>query len=506
MHSESKTPFLDQLAGKHRWLLPALLLALLALGLGIRLYDLTDPPMDFNPTRQLRGAIMARGYYYEMLPEAEPTQRDLAVSMARRMVEFEPPILEWLMAGVYLLLGAEHFWVARIVNSLIWLAGGWTLYRLAVRYVSAEAALVALGFYLFLPFSVYASRSFQPDPLMTVLTILVVYCAVRWTEEPAWKWVLLTGLCGGLAALVKVVAAYFIGGVMLALVLGTLGLWKALKDKQVWAMLALMVAPGTVYYLGVLGERSSNYYSNWGTSLLSLIAQPVFYFQWLDRLDDLVSPVLLFAALLGVLLSQPRLRLALIGWWAGYFIYGLTLPRHIITHDYYSIQLIPLVAFSLLPLAEALFQAALRQGKLWQAGVLGLLVFAMVFSLWTARSRLLGEDFRAEAQYWQALGEKLPANTNVIGLTQHYGHPLAYFGWRRVDLWPVTQQLRVAEIRGTIKDFDELFRARTKNNQLFLVTSSNQLAQQKLLKETLADYPLYLEGGGYTVYDLREKP
>lgn len=495
---------MDQLTGKRRWLLPALLIFLFALALGIRLYDLTDPPIDFNPTRQLRGAIMARGYYYEMLPDAEPTDRDLATSMARRMVEFEPPILEKLIALVYLLIGAEHFWIARIVNSLIWLVGGWVIYRLATRYVSAEAALVGLGFYLFLPFSVYVSRSFQPDPLMTVLTALVVYCALRWSEDPARKWVLLTGIFGGLAALVKVVAAYFIGGVMLALVLGTLGLWKALKDKQVWAMLLLMVAPGTIYYLGVLGERSSNYYSNWGTSLLSLIAQPIFYFQWLDRLDDLISPVLLFAALLGVLLSQPKMRLALIGWWVGYFVYGLTLPRHIITHDYYSIQLIPLVALSLLPLVELLFQRATKEGKFWQVGVVALLAFAMLFSLWTARSRLLGEDFRSEAQYWQALGNQLPKNANVIALTQHYGHPLAYFGWRRVDLWPVTQQLRVAELRGTIKDFDSLFKARTKNNDYFLVTSANQLDQQKLLKETLSDYPVYKKGGGFTIYDLRE--
>jgi hypothetical protein len=28
-------------------------MALLLIGLGIRLYDLTDPPLDFHPTRQL---------------------------------------------------------------------------------------------------------------------------------------------------------------------------------------------------------------------------------------------------------------------------------------------------------------------------------------------------------------------------------------------------------------------------------------------------------------------
>ena len=32
--------------------------------LAIRLYDLTDLPLDFHPTRQLVSFIKARGYYY----------------------------------------------------------------------------------------------------------------------------------------------------------------------------------------------------------------------------------------------------------------------------------------------------------------------------------------------------------------------------------------------------------------------------------------------------------
>ena len=45
---------------------------LLLLGLGIRLYDLTDAPLDFHPTRQLRGALIAPGIYYRWLPHADP--------------------------------------------------------------------------------------------------------------------------------------------------------------------------------------------------------------------------------------------------------------------------------------------------------------------------------------------------------------------------------------------------------------------------------------------------
>lgn len=40
-----------------------LILAIFAAGIGIRLYDLTDPPLDFHPARQIHSALMARGIY-----------------------------------------------------------------------------------------------------------------------------------------------------------------------------------------------------------------------------------------------------------------------------------------------------------------------------------------------------------------------------------------------------------------------------------------------------------
>ena len=51
-----------------------------AVGIGLRLYDLTDPPIDFHPTRQLRGALIARGMYYEMLPNPDPQLREDAIA------------------------------------------------------------------------------------------------------------------------------------------------------------------------------------------------------------------------------------------------------------------------------------------------------------------------------------------------------------------------------------------------------------------------------------------
>ena len=159
---------------------------LLALGGFLRLLDITDPPLDFHPSRQLRNSLVARDIYYSILPSATTEQRDLAASFARSVGKYEPPVTETIVAYTYLITG-ENIAVARVWSTFFWLVAGIALFDLMRRATSPWAALVALAFYLVLPFSVQASRSFQPDPLMTSAFVIGVYFLYRWSEEQTWK-------------------------------------------------------------------------------------------------------------------------------------------------------------------------------------------------------------------------------------------------------------------------------------------------------------------------------
>jgi len=74
------------------------LVGILIIGFGLRLTDLDDPPLDFNPTRQLRYAIIARGYYYERSPNLDPDSRAMAISHKDSMERLEPPVFETIVA------------------------------------------------------------------------------------------------------------------------------------------------------------------------------------------------------------------------------------------------------------------------------------------------------------------------------------------------------------------------------------------------------------------------
>ena len=71
------------------WLVNLIVILIFLLGFGIRALDLTDLPLDFNPTRQLLSAIKARGMYYQIARNVPEEQREIAVRQWK-----EAPVLD----------------------------------------------------------------------------------------------------------------------------------------------------------------------------------------------------------------------------------------------------------------------------------------------------------------------------------------------------------------------------------------------------------------------------
>jgi hypothetical protein len=486
--------------------LAVVVLALFLLGALVRLIDLFDQPLDFHPTRQLRNTIVARGLYYRQLPDADPERRQAALSFANSVGQYEPPILESLVALTYRFVGQELPWISRIYTMLFWLVGGLFLFDLARRMTSVDGALIAAGYYFLLPFAVQASRSFQPDPLMVMWFILAVYFLYRWSQDQRWRWVVLAGLSAGIAALVKVVIAYMIGGGAIAIVLVTLGFKRALRSPQTWVMAGLMALPSLLYYLVFSSSgRITEYVTAWTLALIQLIISPAFYVRWMGMLHSLFSLTILMIGLAGVILSTPRNRVFLAGLWLGYLVYGLTLPYQMYTHNYYHLQLTPLLALSLAPVAALVMRYVARQPRHWQLIFSGLLLVAAFYPAWVSRSTLVAEDFRSEPVYWEQIASHLPEDGNIIALTQDYGYRLMNYGWRKVSLWPITGEQELAELRGKGKSFEELFANHTENQAYFLITAFGQFNRQPDLQEHLeTNFPIVAEGDGYLIFHLRQ--
>ncbi len=507
-HSPARTSFFSSRAS---WI--AALLIIFGLGLAIRLYDLTDLPLDFHPTRQVLAALKARGMYYQTLKDMPAEQREFAIQQWKVRAEIEPEILERLVAFTYQFTG-EKLWVARIYSSIFWMIGGTFLFLLACDLTSTDGALAAVAIYLFLPYAVTASRSFQPDPLMVMFIILFWWAVYKWSSllpnlgegsgTRVWLLPLLAGLFGGLAILVKFVAAFFVIGGGLGAVLGCEPFRKTVRRPQVYVMTVLGILPGAAYIVygvwiaGYLGQQFG------GRFIPSLFLSPSYYLGWIEMLNAVIGGVTLMLALLGLFfLRQEKLRF-LLALWAAYALFGIVFNYHISSHDYYSLPLIPVAALSLAPLADWFLIQLARLTSGWtRLATYGLLLFGVSASLLNTRAEMKSIDYRPQAGMWAEIGQQM-GDSKAAGLTPDYGTSLAYWGWKNIESWPTSgDMIYHADLRQAKLDFEKRFNDIAASKDLFVVTDFADLNRQPLLKEKLySTYSIFSEGEGYIIFNL----
>lgn len=489
-----------------RRIFQTMILALVILaGFGIRIFDLTDPPLDFHPTRQLRSAILARSLYYQWNPDADPTLRDTAIRLGNALEVYEPPILESLTAGVYLAMGQEALWVSRVLNALFWSIGGLAFFWISRRYTGFYASLIGLAFYICLPFSIIASRSFQPDPWMVMWFLLAMAGLLRWMDTGRWIDAIMAGLLAGMAILVKMVTLFPLVFMWGAVILTQIDSPARYKNYRFYTAAALAAIPSVFFYLLNLGNRSSDFFSFWTVALSHLVLESNFYADWLVMIHNQFALTNVLVALMGTIIAKRELKALLVGGWVGYFIYGLFFPYQMVTHEYYHLMLIPLIGLSLTPVAESVVSLLVPQHGFWRWTSVIVLISACGYCLYVGRSVLIARSYANEPLAWQKIGEAIPSDGKVIALTSEYGNRLMYYGWRGIaGYWPASNDLKLFSMAGSAPtDFDDFFNEKTAGMDYFLVTMFSEFDAQPELKNILNNkYPIYSEGDGYVLYDL----
>ena len=480
------------------------LIILFGLGFGIRLFDLTDLPLDFHPTRQLLSALKARGMFYRTAPGIPDWQRKMSLQQWRTRAEVEPEVVEHLVAFTYKFTG-EQLWIARVYSSLFWVIGGVFLFLLIKDLISIDGAMIATSYYLFLPYAVIASRAFQPDPLMVALIIAFWWAFHRWSQKPEWGFAILAGLLGGFAIFVKFVAAFFVIGGALGEILGHMT-WRAmLRNTQVWLIAILGILPGAAYlFYGIalnnfLGEQFS------GRFIPSLLLSPITYVGWASKANLAAGGMAITIGLLGLFLVRKRhVRSYLIGLWIAYILYGLYFNYTIATHDYYQEPFISLVAISLAPVADWIMArlAEVTTARWMRIAAFIVLLYGAGTAAWNVRDQLKLVNYRSQAAMWEEIGAIFSHSPNVVALTQDYANRLDYWGWQNARNWPYTGDINYHALRGKSFEFSKLFDNLTRGKQYFLVTDFGELNRQPQLLQQLARLPVYKQGDGYVIYDL----
>lgn len=490
---------------KHHWIRIAILTLLFLAGLLIRLYDITDLPLDFHPTRQLFTAIVARDRYIQGSTTAPQWQRGLSAKMVKAEVT-DAPVYDGLVALTYKALGQENLTVPRIYSIFFWLIGGIGIYLLGRDLISSDGGMISVLIYQFLPFGIISSRAIQPDPMMTALIIFCWWSMFRWLQHRSWKWAVPVGILGGLAILIKALGAFSILGGFLAIFIIN-GFRKSFKDLQFWLM-GIMAAFPTILYMLIGFFVVKNLGSQFSLRFFpKMWISPVFYLQWERMIEEVIGLVLFILALIGIFFFTSKYKkFFILSLWVTYFVYGLVFSYYFSTHNYYHMTLIPIVALSLAALGDALFQKfkELKPGWLSTVGMAVVICAGLLASLWGVRDTLHKSNYRGQDAYWQKIGEIVGHDSSVVALTQDYGYRLEYWGWvMPASYWPYTGDVQLRLNAGMSRpDFEKQFAELTNNRQYFLVSDLVELAKQPDLKAKLSGYTILAQGDGYIIFDL----
>ena len=408
-----------------------LIVFLFITALGIRLYRITDPPFDFHPVRQYHSMLIVRSNFFESLDSVPEWRKQIARLNEQHLARVEPRITEFLTLVAYRLIGAEYTWIPRLFTSIFWLVGGVFIYLLSKEIISNDAAIISTAFYLFLPFGVSASRSFQPDPLMIMMFLAGIFAIYQYYANPSPSKLVIAAIISGLAILVKIVCLFTIFSAFISLSLYKHRLKKTIFHPHLIIFSAISILPFGLYFLygyfiaGFLRAEVG------GRILPQLILTKDYWGSWLTQIDQVVGYTALIGGLLGILVIRNNsARTLLMGLWGGYFIFGLVFTYHITTHDYYQLQFIPIIALSIGPVCALIVTqlGQYHQNWYWRAALLGILLFAVSLSLYKTRWRVINTGYEHEVKIAQEIGELVNHSTQTIYLAPHYGMPLIYHG------------------------------------------------------------------------------
>jgi 4-amino-4-deoxy-L-arabinose transferase-like glycosyltransferase len=389
--------------------------------------------------REYNSAVFARAFYFQNNDNIEPWRQEIAQVNRERFPVLEPPLTEFLVSILYRILGQEGIWYARYLTNGFWLIGGIFLFRIVTMLISANAALLSLAFYLFAPWGIIISRSFQPDALMMMTFLMSLYFMVRYFEVPTWHRLILSAVFSGLAILLRPLVIFTLFGAFIVLFITAKRNWKFFLDPQFIVFISICLTFPLAFYVysivideGLRGLTASRFRPH-------LLIRLRFWREWVELAALAVGPSAIAAAFLGYFfLPKNRIRTLMIGLSAGYLAFGLTLTYHIITHTYYHIQLIPIVSVCTSVFFIHIGMVIKKQlPKYWALPVLAVVVFLLYFGILEFRRNLYTSVFEPPAVATE-IGEVVHHSLRTVFVSHHYGDPLTYYGEFSGAPWPVS--------------------------------------------------------------------
>jgi len=389
------------------------------------------------------------------------------------------------------------------------LLGGVFVFRINLRLASLDAALLATAFFLFVPFGIKGSRSFQPDVLMLMLLLWALYLLIRYHDNSSWRLLFWTAGVGSLSILIKPQGLFM----LLSTAVVIIGYQDSRKRCHLMVFLLIVMLPTLMYY-GYQYLINAAFYNQVKSSFLPHLWFELFYWQfWFKHLWRVIGFSALVGGMFGILITPVGWRRNfLISMWIGYVIFGLFYTYYIHTHDYYHLQFIPAVALPLGVLGSIVLQQLMQVNKniLWKVIIGAILVFSLLLNIGLYLNNYLETgNSSSQAQLAEQIGTLVEHSTQTLFLAPYYGAPLQYHGEVAGKPWPTLGDMKAGQIWG-----EKSFSAKERLDQFiqgyspeyFIITDMTEFEAQTELKTLLTTrYEIIKRSGDFIIFDLYQR-
>lgn len=400
------------------------LVLILALGFLVRLYRINFPIADWHSFRQSDTAAVSKIYVREGYDLLHPKYFDISNVQSGldnpngyRFVEF--PIYNLLHAFFYKTFGLLTFetW-GRLINIIASLFSGFIIFLLLRKYYNLKTAFLGLSFFLFIPFSIFYSRTILPDIMMTTASLGGIYFFDKFLDakkKAKFVYYFLAIFFTASALLLKPFAIFFtIPMIFLA--------FKKYKKNTffkwyLWIFAIFSLLPLLLWRNWISNFPEGIPASNWLFNGNGIRFRPSF-FRWIfyERVTKLIlgySGVILLAS--SCLALKNRKIYFFIAFAISSLLYLFVIATGNVQHDYYQILILPTISiFAGIGSFELYTLLRKKVGNLFSTLILALLIFlALFFSLDQVKDYFNINDPRMVAAGRRA-DEILPKDAIVI--------------------------------------------------------------------------------------------
>ena len=419
-----------------------ILLLIILLAFGLRLYRIDAPLADWHSWRQADTSAVSRNFVKKGFDFLHPRFDDLSNIPSGlenpegyRFVEF--PVYSLFQATLFKSLPAISLEVwGRLVSILFSIGSLLFLYLIVRKHLGEKTALLAAFFFASLPFNIYYSRVILPEPLMLFASLGMIYFFDKWIDKNWW----LDGLMAILLTVLSLLIKPFT--LVLLLPISYLGWRKWGFNKSNWLRFFLFFFLASLpfvwwrWWMSRFPEGIPAY--GWLFNEADIRLKGAFFY-WLfaERIGKLILGYWGLIPLgLGLILKPSRKEGWFFYWWlVAILAFFVIIAGGNVRHDYYQVIAIPIICVFL---AKGIY-FLLAKPKRGFSRITNYLLLITVVLFMLAFSWFQVRDFfninnSVIVEAGQAVDRLVPKEAKVIA---PYGGDTAFLYQTNRQGWPV---------------------------------------------------------------------